>query len=93
MPDKTELQALLKGTVAFGLTVRFLHEEHTVGPGAAVQSLRIGLKREGLWLGKQDEELLQQFLAGTIDFERLRQEVCSVERTGYSGSVPPDGAA
>jgi hypothetical protein len=93
MPDKTQLEALRKGTVAFGLTVTFLHEAHTIGRGTAIQNLCIGLKREGLWLGNQDEELLHQVRAGTVDFDRLRQEVCSLERTGYSGAVPPDGAA
>jgi hypothetical protein len=92
MPTSSELEALRKGIAAFGLTVSFLHEEHTVGRGAAVQALRIGLKREGLWLGDQDEQLLHQVRAGEIDFGQLQSEVCSYQRTGYAGKLPPEGA-
>jgi hypothetical protein len=92
MASTPELEALRKGIVSFGLTVRYLHEVHTLGRGVAAQNLRLGLKREGLWLGAPDECFFHSLREGAIDFEEVQRSICSFERTGYDGRYPPEGA-
>jgi hypothetical protein len=62
MASTPELEVLRKGIVAFGLTVTYLHEEQTLRRGVAAQNLRLGLKREGLWMGSADETLFKATL-------------------------------
>ena len=93
MTSSSELKALLRGTAAFGLSAAFLHDLHVIGRGTAVQNLSVGLKREGLWLGQADEELLGRVRNGTIELQELQAAICSFERTGYSGDLPPDAEA
>jgi hypothetical protein len=87
MPTHEHLDALRKSTVALELLVAFHHDEQATGRGTAIQNLSIGLKREGLWLGRADDALLNDLRAGLRGFDELQAELCSSHRTGYDG--PP----
>ncbi len=93
MASTPELEALRKGIVSFGLTVTYLHEEHTLGRGIAAQNLRLGLKREGLWMGQADETLFHLIREGALEFDEVQKSVCSIERTGYVGTYPPENSS
>jgi len=87
MTTHEHLEALRKSTVALELLVAFHHDEHVAGRGTAIQNLSIGLKREHLWLGQADNDLLNSLRARLLGFDELQAELYSSHRTGYVG--PP----
>jgi hypothetical protein len=67
---------------ALDLAIGFAVDRESLGLGAAVERLRIGLKVNGLWLGEKDEALMSAILNGQASDEEIDRALSAAGRAG-----------
>jgi hypothetical protein len=82
MSRSEDLWRLQRSITTLELSVAFSQDRETLGLGAAVERLRLGLKTADLWLGAQDELLMGQILSGSMSVEEICDALDPVRRTG-----------
>lgn len=84
MSRNEDFRRLQLGLTALDLTISFVEDQSTIGRGAAVERLRIGLKNTGLWLGAEDETLMSRILDGSLSDNEIHQALNAPKRTGIA---------
>lgn len=90
MSRRRDLINFRRALTALDLAIGFAEDRKALGPAAAVERLRIGLKINRLWLGEKDQALMSAILNGQASDEAIEKALSASERVKISRAPSSD---